>query len=131
MQEHAIIWQRRLTSADATDVWPAGPPKFWASDQALTSLRERGRLSAADDTGGITFERCAQGQQQAVANWIFVPSYRRYSISDPKQMLVDWSDAMKGMSYTRVIVVRSGGEQKASLFMLGSLMPSCAPATKF
>ena len=43
-----------------------------------------------------------------------MPSYRRYAISDPKQMLVDWSNAMEGITYTRVIVVRPGEEQKAS-----------------
>ena len=115
MKEYAIIWQHSLTSAEPTDVFPAGPPKLWASDQALRSLRERREISDACDNGGILFQRSAQRREAAVAHWIFVPSYRRYAISNPKQMLVDWSDAMKYMSYTRVIVVRPGEEQKASV----------------
>ena len=113
MRMHDIIWQ---PLASVADVWPAGPPKLWASRQALDVLHLRGDIKAVGNQGGITFQHGAQGQQKAVANWIFVPSYRRYSISDSKQMLVDWTNAMKDMSYTRVIVVRPGEEQKASVF---------------
>lgn len=118
MRVHDIIWQppAGVTAARVTGVWPAGPPKLWASQQALNALHMRGDIMAVSEQGGITFQHGAQGQQKAATKWIFVPSYRRFSISDPKQMLVDWSDAMKDMSYTRVIVVRPGEEQKASVF---------------
>ena len=112
MRLHDIVWQ---ASASLTDVWPNGPPKLWASNQAVDALRDRGEVKVSDQ-GGITFERGAQGQQRAVANWIFVPSYRRYSISDQQQMLVDWTNAMKDMSYTRVVIVRPGEEQQASVY---------------
>ena len=92
-------------------------PKLWASKQALDALRRRREISVTRDIGAITFLGGAQQQEAAVAHWIFVPSYRRYATSDPKQMLVDWSDAMKGIAYTRVIVVRPGEEQKASVLV--------------
>ena len=48
----------------------------------------------------------------SIHHWVFVPSYNRYADSDPRQMRIDWADAVsQGTQYVRVVVVRSEAEQ--------------------
>ena len=51
---------------------------------------------------------------KSIRHWIFVPSYNRYGDENPRQMCIDWADAVShDTPYVRVIVVRSEAEQIA------------------
>ena len=55
----------------------------------------------------------------AIRHWVFVPSYNRYGDENPRQMLIDWADAISHeIAYVRVIVVRSDEQQVAVTFFL-------------
>ncbi len=50
----------------------------------------------------------------AIRHWVFVPSYNRYGDENPRQMRIDWADAIsQETAYVRVIVVRSDEQQVA------------------
>ena len=47
-----------------------------------------------------------------IRHWVFVSSYNRFEDQDPRQMRIDWADAVShDTSYVRVIVVRSEPQQ--------------------
>ena len=50
----------------------------------------------------------------AIRHWVFVPSYNRYGDENPRQMRIDWADAVsQETAYVRVVVVRSDEQQVA------------------
>lgn len=60
--------------------------------------------------------RVQPSQKSALLNqihsWIFVPSYKRSEYSDPRQMRLDWADAVShGCQYVRIIVIRAEEEE--------------------
>ena len=98
------------------------PPTYGPVFLATATVWDKLKRSAEHDVDiGLHSFKVAErpvGKQaldsRAIRHWVFVPSYNRYGVENPRQMRIDWADAIsQETAYVRVIVVRSDEQQVA------------------
>ncbi|KAL0047438.1 hypothetical protein WJX82_003437 [Trebouxia sp. C0006] len=95
-------------------VFLATPAVWWQLQQR--SHRSLVQLHAASSSSSFRLKEVSASTEPlpaaSIHHWVFVPSYNRYADSDPRQMRIDWADAVsQDTQYVRVVVVRSEAEQ--------------------
>lgn len=100
---------------------PTHGPVFLATPAVWRQLQQRShrslvQLHAASSSSSFQLKEVSASTEPlpaaSIHHWVFVPSYNRYADSDPRQMRIDWADAVsQDTQYVRVVVVRSEAEQ--------------------
>ena len=99
---------------------PSHGPVFLATPAVWRQLEQSSQrslvqMSTASSSSFELKEVSASSESLPAAtihHWVFVPSYNRYADSNPRQMRIDWADAVsQDTQYVRVVVVRSEAEQ--------------------
>jgi len=128
MQMQAKIPHLDLTGEERSSVFPdkqsgnlpaTNGPVFLATDAAWKKLQQcsEHQVNLEPDMLQTVERPIGQAREMilnegAIRHWVLVPSYNRYSDADPRQMLIDWADAVsQNTPYVRVIVVRSEEQQ--------------------
>ena len=124
-QLKAKIPKLDLTEAERKSVFPNQQinlnlpvtygPVFLATDAVWDRLQHCSQYAVSIKYSQFEFKQGVQqlkGQGEGVQHWIFVPSYNRHADEDPRQMRIDWADAVSHTApYVRVVVVRSDEDQ--------------------
>lgn len=99
---------------------PVHGPVFLATPAVWQKLEQRSQHSLVQmhtaDSSSFELKEVSASTESlpaaSIHHWVFVPSYNRYADSDPRQMRIDWADAIsQDTQYVRVVVVRSEAEQ--------------------
>lgn len=110
-----------VPSQTAGSLLPTHGPVFLATLAVWRQLQQRShrslvQLHAASSSSSFRLKEVSASTEPlpaaSIHHWVFVPSYNRYADSDPRQMRIDWADAVsQDTQYVRVVVVRSEAEQ--------------------